>query len=104
MSCDLVLNIDNSVTVKLILTNPETDPIYVNDATVTAEILDMDDTEIRTSFALPYVVASDGVYRETITPVAGLTKGVMYKVVLEATGSDGIIGKWTKKIKATIAS
>ena len=103
MGCQLVLNLDNSITLEIILTNPKVDPIYVNDSTVTALIKDSTGAIIKASFALPYVAASNGIYRETITPVAALVEGQLYTVEIDATGSDGIIGHWENIIKATIA-
>jgi len=103
MSCSLVLNLDNSITVEIELSNPKADPTHVNDAVVTCAINDSDGLEVKEPFALPYVVASDGVYRETITPVNELVEKSMYTVTIHAVGSDGIIGNWDRTVKATKA-
>ncbi len=102
MSCTLVLNLDNSITVELVLTNPKVDPIYVNDSVVTAEIFDSLGAVVKASFALPYVAASNGIYRETIAPIAALVAGDLYTVHIDAVGADSLIGHWEKIIKATI--
>lgn len=98
----LEIHPDNSVSIQLTLSNLITG-LFVNDATVTAEIQDPDGNVIQASFPLVYVAASDGIYRATIPPVTGLTLGVIYSVIIDATGVDSLIGNWTAAIKATRA-
>ena len=96
----LEIHPDNSVAVQITLSNPILGA-FVNDSTVTAEIQDGDGGIVKASFSLPYVAASDGIYRSTIPPVAGLTLGVIYSVIFDATGADSLIGNWLVDIKAT---
>lgn len=98
----LEIHPDNSVAVQITLSNPVTG-LFVNDSTVTAEIQDGDGVVFESSFSLGYVAASDGVYRSTIPPITGLTLGVIYSVVIDATGIDSLIGHWVAEIKATRA-
>lgn len=98
----LILNPDNSVFVQLTLTNPVLGT-PVNDATVTGRVDNLDDTVLVSTFAMSYVAASSGIYRATLTPITGLTVGVMYKVIIDSTGADSLIGNWVAEIKATRA-
>lgn len=99
----LTLNPDNSVFVQIILTNPITGT-FVNDATVTGRIDNLDDTVLEPTFSMPFVVASDGIYRATLTPVTGLVIGTIYKVVIDSVGADSLIGHWSCEVKATKAT
>jgi len=99
----LEIHPDNSVAVQITLSNPITD-LFVNDATVVAEIQDStDNSVIQSSFSLPFVASSNGVYRATLSPIAGLTLGVIYNVIIDATGTDSLIGHWVAPIKASLA-
>ena len=98
----LILNPDNSAFVQITLSNPIT-ASFVNDATVTGRIDNQDDTVIEATFSMPFVVASDGIYRATLTPVTGLVIGVIYKVIIDSVGADSLIGHWSCSIKATKA-
>ena len=90
---------DNSAYVQITLTNPITS-VAVNDATVTAEINLQSGTNLQPSFSLAYVAASAGIYRATVAPIAGLTANVVYSLVIDATGSGGLIGKWECNVRA----
>ena len=46
MSCTISLHPDNSLRFEATLTNPNADPIYVNDATVVVTVYDDDDVEV----------------------------------------------------------
>lgn len=105
MACELSLYLDNSVYFRVVLTNPDLDPIYVNDATVEATLYDDQDTEVTGQvwpIILAYEVASDGIYEETIAPLAALVENAQYTVKYVATGSDGTIGQWTNSVVAKV--
>lgn len=98
----LILNPDNSAFVQITLTNPVAGG-PVNDATVTGRIDNLDDTVLVSTFSMPYVAASSGVYRATLIPIAGLELGVTYKVVIDSVGADSLIGHWLCNVQATEA-
>jgi len=93
---------DNSVNVQVTLTNSITDA-SVDDATVTGRIDNPDDTVLEATFSMPFVAASSGIYRATLAPITGLTLGVIYKVIIDSTGTDSLIGHWELDVKATKA-
>ena len=85
------------------LTNPLTDPVYVNDASVTVTILDSAGAElvgVAWPQALPYVAASDGIYRETFAPFTELKEGETYRLVFNVVGLDGLTLETSKREKA----
>lgn len=90
---------DNSVFVQITLTNPITNT-SVDDATVTGRIDNLDDTVLEATFSMPFVSGSDGIYRATLAPIAGLTLGVIYKVIIDSVGADSLIGHWSCEVKA----
>ena len=90
---------DNSVVVQLTLTNSITDA-SVDDATVTGRIDNLDDTVLLATFPMPFVVASSSIYRATLAPISGLTLGVIYKIIIDSTGTDSLIGHWSCEVKA----
>ena len=101
MSCNVNIHPDNSIKFKLVLRNPDASPKYVNDATVTATITNLNDENVEGQswpVALGYVSGSNGIYKETITPVSGIEEGAKYKVKFDATGTGGIIGHWEQVI------
>ena len=93
---------DNSVNVQVTITNPITG-LSVDDATVTGRIDNPDDSVLEATFSMPFVAASSGIYRATLDPIAGLTLGVIYKVIIDSTGIDSLIGHWILEVKATKA-
>lgn len=99
----LELSEGNSSYVQITLTNP-IDGGFINDATVTGEILNPDDTEAVASFSIPYVAASDGIYRATIAPSADIVNGKTYKVIINSSTPDSLVGYWECCVEATKAS
>ena len=66
---------------------------YINDATVSAELKDLDEVVVVSSFSLTYKTSSDGVYQGTIdkADMANLTVGQRYalEVTAASSGRDG---------------
>lgn len=95
----LQLAADNSTYVQIALTNP-IDSSFINNATVTGEILDTSDAVVIAPFSIPYVAASDGIYRATLAPDAGIINGITYKIPIDSTNPDGLVGFWDPLVKA----
>jgi len=95
----LTLAAGNSIYVQITLTNPITSA-FINDATVTGEINNTNGGEAIASFSMPYVTASDGLYRATLTPDADIIDGKTYNVVIDSVGADSLIGHWTCPVTA----
>ena len=98
-----VLSADNSIYVQITLSNPITDA-FINDATVTGKIDREDGTEAVPSFPIPYVAASDGIYRTTLAPDVDIQNGLSYRVIIDALGADLLVGHWECIQKATKSS
>lgn len=101
MSCSITLHPDNSLLFSVTLTNQG---VAVNDATVEVTMYDTSDVEVTGEtwpLSLVYVTDSDGEYEETTNPISGITAGQMYKVVVNAVGSDNLEGTWTHWATAT---
>lgn len=96
----LELQEGNSSYVQIVLTNP-IDGAFINDATVTGQILDASDSVVESTFAMPYVTASDGVYRATVAPNVLIVNGSTYKVIIDSTTPESLIGHWECTVKAT---
>lgn len=95
--------IGSSIVIQHEVTNPLQSPIYVNDADVTVTIFDCDGEELAGEswpVTLPYVAASDGIYRVTLDVLTGLTEGQMYEQVIEVVGSDALEDKCTSHHRA----
>ena len=99
----LEIHPDNSVTVQITLSNPILGA-FVNDATVVAEIQNAKNEVIKASFILAHVAASEGVYRTTLPPIAALVLNKIYTVVIDAVGTDSLIGHWEANVRASLAS
>ena len=99
----IVLSADNSTYVQITLTNPIT-LAAINDATVTGQIDNIDDTEAVPSFSMAYVAASDGIYRATLAPDVDIVNGDYYKIIIDSTGTDSLVGKWICTEQAAAAS
>jgi hypothetical protein len=97
------LSADNSIYVQITLTNALT-AAFINDATVTGQIDNFDGTEAVASFSMPYVAASDGIYRATLAPDVDIVNGKRYTVIIDSTGTDSLIGHWECSAVATKAS
>lgn len=98
----LILNPSNSAFIQVTIINPVTSAA-VNDATVTGRIDNQDDSVLVETFSMPYLAASDGVYRATLAPISGLISGIIYKVIIDSVGADTLIGHWSCEVKATKA-
>lgn len=96
----LKLSENNSSYIQIALSNPVGGE-FVNDATVTGRIDDASNNVIVPTFAMIYVTASDGLYRATAAPNAGIVDGKTYKVIINATGVSGLVGAWECLVKAS---
>jgi len=92
----------NSSYVQITLTNP-LDSTAINDATVTGIIYKPDGSEAVPLFSLSYVAASSGVYRATVAPDADIVNGVTYKITINSTSPDSLVGHWECCAKAAKA-
>jgi hypothetical protein len=99
----IVLSAGNSHYVQITLTNPLTSA-FINDATVTGQIDNLDDTEAVPSFSMPYIAASDGIYRATLAPDVDIINGKRYKIIIDSTGTDSLVGRWVCTELATEAT
>ena len=93
----------SSVSVSHTVTNPLTDPVYVNDASVTVTILDSNGDELAGEawpVALPYVSGSNGNYSKTFEPFENLVIGEIYDVIISVEGVDGLKSKCTSTERA----
>jgi len=100
----MILSPDNSFVVEHSVTNLLLNNIYVNDATVTLDISNVDGTPITgTSFPqqIPYVTGSNGVYRKSFTPITNLILGQIYIVTLVTTDSSGMVSTCSTDVRAT---
>jgi hypothetical protein len=93
---------DNSIYVQITLTNALTSE-FINDATVTGKIDNIDDTQAVASFSMPYVAASDGIYRATLAPDVDIIDGKYYKIIIDSTAG-GLVGHWECTKQATEAT
>jgi len=89
----IVLSAGNSTFVQITLTNPIT-LAPINDATVVGQIDKIDGSEAVPSFSMPYIAASDGIYRATLAPDVDIVNGNSYKIIIDSTGVDSLIGHW----------
>lgn len=86
------------------VTNPNIDPIYVNDAIVTVTIIDSAGDELSGEnwpIILPYIASSNGLYSKSFSPFQSLINNELYTVIIEVIGSDGLENTCEKKIRAT---
>jgi hypothetical protein len=75
---------------------------YKNDATVTAQVKDLDDVNVGSSATLTYIEGSDGDYRGTLPKSVGaaLEESQQYYVVITANSGDvtlrriPVVAKW----------
>ena len=82
------------------LTNQRTGA-YINNATVTVTLTDLDDTEVAGEtwpLAMSYVAASDGKYRATLKDSLSLTEGQRYKATITADAGTDSKGVWVVKL------
>lgn len=84
MADTLYINSDNLL--ELTLYDNISD-LYVNAATVTAQLYDATETAVGTSFSLGYVAGSDGLYQGTLedATAALMTENCYYTLTITAT-------------------
>jgi len=76
---------------------------YINDATVTATLVDEDGANVSGQswpVTLSYVAASNGNYRATLEDVLVLSHGSNYTAKITANGGAGLMGYWELPIAA----
>lgn len=98
------LSLGVSTLIKHQVTNPELNPIFVNDATVTVTILDKKGVEIPDEswpVILPFVSGSDGIYSKTFEPFNSLVEKEIYTVRINVLGSDTLQDECETLIRAT---
>lgn len=101
MSCDLTLYVANSNVLELQgLTNSATG-VADTGATVTVTLKDRAGANV-TGQSWPASLAhvSAGTYRATLENDIGITAGIKYLAVINATGSGGEIGHWEADVVA----
>ena len=84
--------------------NPELEPVYVNDATVTVTIVDSAGDELPDEtwpVELPYVTGSNGEYSKIFNPFSSLVVGEIYTVKIKVVGLDSLEDNCETKIRAT---
>jgi hypothetical protein len=97
MSSVLYLYKDNDMVVELDGLKNEVSGEYINDATVTFTLKTVAGVTVTgQSFpaAMPYVPASNGLYRATLSDAVAITKGVRYTVEINVDAGSGLSGKW----------
>lgn len=76
---------------------------YVNSATVTATVKDLDGTQLAGQTwptTMSYVSSSNGNYRGTLEDGASLVAGTMYVVEITADAGSDLIRKWYRNFRA----
>lgn len=82
------------------MTNPDLDPIYVNNGSVSVRILDSEGVEVMAPLTMPYISNSDGRYSVAVQPIAGLVDGEIYSIEYYYSEPSGLEGTCTTKKKA----
>lgn len=80
----------------------EIDGAWINDATVQATVVDLDGEEVAGEtwpLSMPYVAASNGVYRALLVADLALTAGRPYRAIITVDAGDGIEGRWELRFK-----
>lgn len=78
---------------------------FINTAIVSVTVLDRAGAEVSGQawpLAVPYVSASDGVYRETLVDTLGIVAGKTYTVQVTADAGDGLRGYWVEEVMAEV--
>lgn len=73
---------------------------YDNAANVVANVYDEANALIAGPTTLIYVAASNGDYENILASTAANTVNAKYKIVVDATSSGGLKGRWTKTYTA----
>lgn len=79
------------------------DQAYVNDATLSCTIKDAAGTEVSGEIwpkSMPYVAASNGLYRATLADTLGVNAGEWYHLEVVATTPTSQKRKWVVPLKA----
>ncbi len=75
---------------------------YIDDATVTAILVDEDDAQVSGQtwpLALSYVAGSDGIYRGTLTDSLSLTVDRVYTAQITVSGGSNLAAYWEIVLK-----
>lgn len=92
--------VSNDNIVNLIgLQDSETD-VYVNTATVTAQVKDATDNNVGSSISLSFTSGSNGDYAGLIPDDLGLTKDAWYEIEVTANDGAGRLGFWETPFQA----
>lgn len=67
---------------------------YINDATVSVTIVDVEGTTVAGPLTLDYVSSSDGDYRVTVPYDASFSSDMRYTAQVTANGGTGLVGYW----------
>lgn len=97
MSSVLYLYKGNDMVIELDGLKNEVTGEYVNNATVTFTLKDAAGATVTgQSFptAMPYVTASNGLYRATLSDAAAVVVGTRYVVEINVDAGGGLNGKW----------
>lgn len=70
------------------------DETFLNGATVACQLKDTDGTAIDSSISMPYVAASDGIYRGTIPDSATLVEDSEIRAEISADAGAALQGFW----------
>ena len=96
--------IDNSNLVELNGLKDKSADAYMNTASVRLTLFEPGGvTEVASAtwpLALTYVTSSNGIYRGSITNLANFVEGHIYRAVVTASVSGGLVGKWNVPTKA----
>lgn len=80
-----------------------TDLSYVNDATVSATLTDLDGNAVSGQgfpVTLNYVAASNGIYRATLQDGLALRRGKIYQCTVDAVSGGGITAQFVIRARA----
>lgn len=98
---ELLIGSDNTLKVDALR---DADDVYVNDATVTAQVTDSTDSNVGSAVTLDYVATSNGNYRGVLdsTVSANLTTGNIYTVTYSMSNPAGLSRTIRCKHKAVL--
>ena len=97
MSNVLYLYKDNDMVIELDGLKNEVSGTYINDASVTFSLKTMAGAAVAGQTfpaAMPYVPASNGLYRATLSDLVEMVKGTRYIVEISVEAGAGLNGKW----------
>lgn len=106
MAIEITLGIDNDNYVELdkLQNQSSAASVYVNDATVTADVFTSAGVQVTGAslpIMLPYVAASDGKYRGVFQDTLALVEGDYYRIRIDAAGDSLTLVRefWVKAVK-----